>query len=380
VADQIEPVVQGGGLDKPRASAARILVFVVVGLVLGLLIYFSPRFFSQEERQPTYPHLKLGGTSTVFEIAENRWKGKYREAKGVQIDYESKGTTAGVTNLIDGAYAIAFTHGPLSKEQRQKAREKGGDVVEIPVLLCGVAPVYNVKELKGKPPLKLTGELIADIFRGKLTKWNDKPLQDANPGVDLPPTKIIVVHREDSSGTTQLFTEYLVAVSKDWEKEVGPAASEVKWPVGEKAPRNLGVASLVAQTEGAIGYVDRMFTSYEDMELDYAAVQNHDKTGYVRAEPENMTAAAAGFLSEIPDDLSFNLADKPGKDAYPISGVIYAVCYQKQPEATRGQVVDFLNWALHEGQTHAAKMTYAPLPPELVKRIDPKLEAIKGGK
>jgi phosphate transport system substrate-binding protein len=123
--------------------------------------------------------------------------------------------------------------------------------------------------------------------------------------------------------------------------------------------------------------VDRLFTSYEDMALDYAALQTRDKTGFVRAEPENVTAAAAGILADIPEDLSFDLANKPGKDAYPISGVIYAVCYGTQPEALRQRVVDFLRWATHEGQQHAAKMTFAPLPPDLVTRVDQKLQAIK---
>jgi phosphate transport system substrate-binding protein len=228
----------------------------------------------------------------------------------------------------------------------------------------------------GRSPARTAGAL-ADIFLGKITQWNDPALKAANPGVELPATKITVVHREDPSGTTLLFAEYLAAVSGAWREKVGPAASVVRWPVGEAAARNLGVATRVDQTEGAIGYVDRLFTSYEDMELDYGAVQNKDKTAFVRAEPENMTAAVRGILTDIPEDLTFDLADKPGKDAYPISGVIYAVCRQALPPAHRQQVVDFLRWATHEGQPFAAKTDFAPLPPELVARVERRLETIQ---
>jgi phosphate transport system substrate-binding protein len=365
---------------KRRVPVVRILVIVVIGAALAVLVYFSPRFFIKEEKAPTYPELKVGGTNSAFVIVENRWKGKYRDEKGVQIAFDSTGSTKGVTGLLDGTYAIAFTHGPLSPEQRQKAKEKG-DVVQIPVLICGVAPVYHVAELKGKEPLKLTGELLGKIFLGEIKEWNDPALKLANPELAelLPPKKIIVVHREDSSGTTQLFTEYLHAASKEWRDKYDHPAAEIKWPEGMVAAnRNVGVVIEVGHTDGAIGYVDRMFTTVDKIVLDYAAVQTkEDKKVFVRAEQENMAAAVNAVLADIPEDLAFDLANKPGKEAYPISGVIYAMCYQNQPGAQRQQVVDFLHWATHDGQSYAEKMTYAKLPPELVKRIDQRLEMIK---
>jgi phosphate transport system substrate-binding protein len=266
----------------------------------------------------------------------------------------------------------------LSDEQRQKAKCKGGELIQIPVALCAVATIYNVKELKDKPPLQLTGEVLADIFLGKIETWNDPALKALNPDLPLPATKITVVHRQDSSGTTFLFTEYLAAVSGAWRDKVGPPNSEVRWPVGAGEARNLGVTTRVYETEGAIGYVDRVFTRYEDMQLQHAAIQNKDKTAFVLAEPENMKASVQGTLADIREDLTFNLANKPGKDAYPISGVIYAVCYQAQPEANRKTVVEFLHWATHEGQQSAKKMEFAPLPPELVTRVEQRLQAIKG--
>jgi phosphate transport system substrate-binding protein len=356
----------------------RLSIIVAIGAVLGVLIYFSPRYFIKEPTPPNHPKLAMGGTSTAFVLVDNRWRTEYLKKKNVELTYESTGTSVGLTNLAEGKYAIAFTHGPLSHDQRSKVHDKGGDVVHIPILLCGVAPVYNVKELKGKAPLKLTGPLLADIFLGNIKTWDDPAIQKVNEGIALPPTRITVVHREDPSGTTLLFTEYLDNASEAWHKEYpkGPA-SEIQWKVGTGVKRNLGVASEVDRTEGAIGYVDRMFTTYDQIVLDYAAMETNDKKAFVRAETENMTAAAAGVLDQIPEDLTFDLANKPGKDAYPICGVIYAVCYQTQPQEQRQKIVDFLHWATHDGQPHAAKMTYAPLPPELVKRIDKRLETLK---
>jgi phosphate transport system substrate-binding protein len=355
----------------------RVLVLVVVvGIALGALIHYSPNFFYREEPAPVHPRLHMGGTATVFVVVENRWKGKYLADKGVEVSYESTGSSAGVDHLLEGSWSVACTHSPLSARQRQKAKEKGKDVIQVPLLLFGVAPVYNVKELKGKPPLKLTGEILADIYLGKIKEWNNPALKEINQGVELPSTPINVVHRQGPSGTTELFTEYLADVSEAWRTKVGKPASDVQWPVGLEAPRNLDMARLVFKTEGAIGYVDRMYTNFAEMDLDYAAMQNKDRTAFLRAEPENMTAAVASVLGNIPDDLGFNGANKPGKAAYPITGVVYALYCANQPEH-RQQVVDFLRWATHQGQPYAPKLTFASIPSELVERIDRKLDAIK---
>ena len=207
--------------------------------------------------------------------------------------------------------------------------------------------------------------------------WDDPALKAINPGVALPAKKITVVHREDSSGTTQLFTEYLAAVSPAWKEQVGPAAAQVKWPVGIAAERNPGVAIKINEIDGAIGYVDRLYTSFQDIDLDYGAVQNKDQSAFVLAEPANLTAAAQAILAEIPEDLTFSLVNQAGKDSYPITGVIYAVCADRQSEATRKQIVDFLGWAVHQGQADVSRVNFAPLPPELVSRVDNRLKAVK---
>jgi phosphate transport system substrate-binding protein len=366
--------------SKGGSPGVRIAIFGAIGVVLALLIYFSPQFLIKAEKPSSYTPLKLGGTSVIATIAENRWKTAYRKEKGIEIEYESTGSTGGVTNLIDGSFAIAFTHAPLTDEQKKKAEAKG-PILHIPVILCGVAPVYNVMEFKGKPPVKFTGEVLADIFLGKITRWDDKALRDLNPELmPLPSTEIKVVHREDSSGTTYLFSEFLNATSKSWREKYQHPSSEIQWPVGVGAKRNLGVATKVYQTEGAIGYVDRMCTSFDDMVLDYGAVKNEnkEKPTFVLAEPEKLVAALQGAFPEIRDDLTFTLADKPGSEAYPISGVVYAICYQNQPETQRHKVSEFLHWITHEGQAAVKRSTYAPLPSELVSRVDRRLNLIKG--
>jgi phosphate transport system substrate-binding protein len=279
--------------------------------------------------------------------------------------------------MADAEFAVAFTHAPMSDEQRKKAKEKSGEVVHLPILLCGVAAVYNVKELKGKPGLNLTGPVLADIFLGKIKTWNDPAIKKLNPDADLPATQIKVVHRSDSSGTTLIFTNYLATVSPAWREKFGPGRSEIKWPTGEGVPRTLGVVREVYNTEGAIGYIDRLFTSFEEMKLSAAAIQNKDGTAFVTAEPANMTAAVAGMFADIGDDLTFDPANRSGKASYPITGVIYAICYRKQPDDRQRTVHDFLKWATHEGQKFANPMRYATLPPELVHRVEQKLKSLE---
>jgi phosphate transport system substrate-binding protein len=362
-----------------RSSARRLSIIVLVGAGLCLLAYISPplliKYFVKAEEHPSLPHLQTGGTSVVAFLLDNRWKPVLRKTKGLEVDYESAGSTQGINKMISKDFAVGFTHARMTDEQRQAARSAGGDMVHIPVVICAVVPLYNVKELKDKPPVKFSGEVLADIFLGKIDTWNDSALKKLNPDLQLPDTKISVVHRADSSGTTFIFTDYLAGASEAWRKQMGPATNLVKWPVGTGASRNHGVADLVYRTEGAIGYTDLLYSQYGDMQ--YGAVQNKDKNAFIHAESENMTAAVHGLLADIPDDLTFKLTNTPGKGSYPICGAVWAVCYQNQPAAKQRHVVDFLNWVVHDGQQFAKDMTYAPLPGELVKRAEEKIKLIK---
>jgi phosphate transport system substrate-binding protein len=310
-------------------------------------------------------------------LTENFWKGKYIKEKGVELIFDSVGSTPATTEMLDGNYSIAFTHAPASAELCDKAKASGREIVHIPLMLCGVAPAYHISGLKGAKPLNFTADVLAGVFLGKIQKWDDPALKAINPGVELPAKKIVVIHRDDSSGTTQIFTEYLAAVSPEWQKEVGPGGSKIKWPTGAGANRNQGMHIAINQTDGAIGYIDRMFITLQDNTLDYGAVQNHDKTAFVRAEPANTTAALEATLDKVPDNLTFDLTDKPGKDSYPIAGVIYGLCSSVQPAGQKQEVVDFLRWAVHDGQKSIAGASFAPLPDELIPRIDKRLDGIK---
>jgi phosphate transport system substrate-binding protein len=358
-----------------RPSMIRIFILVLVGAIAGVGIYYAPAYFITETQERPVSKLKTAGTSNVYILIQNRWKTAYRNEKGIEVDYDSIGSTKGITEMIEKHYPVAFTHAPLTAEQRKKAQEKGGEVVHIPVTVCAVVPVYHLKELKDKAPLKFTGEVLADIFLGKIEKWNDPALKKLNEGVNLPDAKIIVVHREDSSGTTVIFTDYLASASEAWRSKIGPGKAVIKWPVGVGIKRSTGVARHVEETEGTIGYVDLLHALTS--ELSYGAVQNKDKTAFIRAAADNMTATVNGMVKEIPDDLTFSATNKPGKDSYPICNAIWAVCYRSLPADNRSEIVEFLRWVNHEGQKFASTTSYAPLPAELVARVDKKLDALQ---
>jgi phosphate transport system substrate-binding protein len=356
----------------------RILVIVLIGVVVGLVGYSIFAYVSRDPRPPALAKLNVGGTANVFVIVENRWRAAYAKSAGVDVKYASTGSTKGIQAMINKETAIAFTHAPLTHEQKEKAKAKGGEVVQIPVILCAVVPVYNIKELNDKPPLNFSGAVLADIFLGKITQWDDGELAKLNKGVKLPPTKIVTVHRSDSSGTTFIFADFLHGTSGPWRDKMGKPKNELSWPENSVgAERNLGVFMQVQETNGAIGYVDLLQMASGD--VPYGAVENKDKTDFIHAKASNMTAAAESLLPAIPADLTFTLTNKTGKDAYPICSAIWAVCYKNQPTAQHKQVTEFLTWVVHDGQEYAEPASYAPLPKELTNRADEMIKSIKPG-
>jgi phosphate transport system substrate-binding protein len=373
------------GMAQPKrgTSYKLITIFLLIGVGLGALVYFAPamyqRWFVKEEPAP--PRIKIGGTSVIHVLMENRWRTAYRDEKKTDVDYESSGSTRGIEGMIEKKYLIGCSHVPMTPEQKKHAEEKGGEVIQVPIVLCAVVPVYNVPELKGaKQPLNFDADLLAAIFLGEIDTWNHPEIQKLNPDVLLPATKITVVHRSDSSGTTLLFTDYLQA-SKVWrDAGMGPAKDKINWRAGEGKDRNVGVANHVHLTEGAIGYVDLVYGMNEDYQYRYGAVRNKANTKYIVVKADNITAAAEDALKDLSDDLTkFSLTNRDGDESYPISGAVWAVCYRKQPAAEHKQVTDFLNWITHEGQKFAENMAYAPLPQKLVERVDGEIKSIQAG-
>jgi phosphate transport system substrate-binding protein len=242
--------------------------------------------------------------------------------------------------------------------------------------LGAVVATYNVPGVT--QPLKLTGEVLADIFLGRIRRWNDARLAALNPDAALPNQEILVVHRSDGSGTTFIFTDYLSAVSPAWKSGPG-TGKEVQWPAGLGAKGNEGVAGQVKQTPGSIGYVELAYAKQN--RLPFASMRN-PAGEYVLPTIESVTAAAAGVTQRLPEntDYRISIVNAPGDGAYPISSFTWIILYQNQPDTDKGQkLIDFLRWALREGEASAAALDYAPLPAEMVARLEQRLGTVTLG-
>ena len=302
----------------------------------------------------------------------SKWFNDYALKTGVKINYQSIGSGGGVRQISEQTVDFGATDGPMNDEELGRAR--GGKILHIPTVMGADVVVYNLAELK--QPLKLNGMLIADIFLGKVTKWNDARIATENRGVALPATDIVVVHRSDGSGTTYIWTDYLSAVSPDW--AAGPGkGKDVKWPVGLGGKGNEGVAGQVKQLPGSIGYVELIYARQN--KLAFAHVKNA-AGNYVEPSIGGVTAAAAAVAKGLPKDTDFrvSIVNAPGKDAYPISSLTWLLVYEQQANGEKGKkLVDFLKWMLADGQKDAAALDYAPLPPAIVKQLQERIKAIK---
>jgi phosphate transport system substrate-binding protein len=317
------------------------------------------------------PEPKVNGTGSTF-IAPlmNKWIGEYRQVKGAEVTYESVGSRLGVERQTAKMFEFACTDAPLTEAQRKKAEQTNGEVVHIPLILGAVVPVYNLEEASG--PLTFSGPVLADIYLGKITKWNDPALKELNRDVKLPDQEIVVVHRSDGSGTTFIWTDYLARVSPEFGKKIGVGTSPT-WATGEGKSGNSGVADHVKEKAGSLGYVELGYALQK--KTPFGLVKNGEGVP-VKADLEGISSAAEHVLKEIPPDLCFSLADAPGKKSYPICGATWAVLYVKLPEDRKRAVVDFLRWATHDGQEFARELHYAPLPAKLVEALDQKLDQI----
>jgi phosphate transport system substrate-binding protein len=315
--------------------------------------------------------LNGGGSTFVYPLVQH-WAAVYEKGHGVHIEYQAIGSSRGLDGVLNRVYSFGCSDAPLSDKQVADVKKAGRTVVHVPLVLGAVVPAYNLPGV-AEGTLRFTGPILADIYLGKITQWNDPALKIANPGIVLPDLPITPVHRADGSGTTYIWTDYLSTVSGEWKSRFG-AATKLDWAGGLEGKLNNGVASQISRTVGSIGYLELTYAMENN--LHFGQVKNHEGK-FVTANLESVTAAA-GALTNIPADLRLPLVDAAGEDSYPIAGMSYALIYNDQtsnPYAS--ELVAFLRWATHEGQAYVKDLRYAPLPPELVRRIDEALGTIK---
>jgi len=311
---------------------------------------------------PAPPALLLNAAGATFPYPiYSKWFTEYnRIHPDIQINYQSIGSGGGIRQLQAGTVDFGASDAPMSDEQLQQAKTP---VLHFPTVLGAVVPTYNINGVNQE--LSFTGEVLADIFLGKITKWNDPAIASINKGVSLPGADIVVVHRSDGSGTSYVWTDYLTKVSKEWETKVGRNTS-VNWPVGLGGKGNEGVSGLVKQTPGAIGYVELIYAIQNKMP--YGRVKNA-AGAVVKADLASVTAAAAAEAKKIPADFRVSITNAQGKGAYPICSFTYLLIPSKIEDGAKKQAIkEFLHWMLTTGQNDAEGLAYAKLPKDVVTR------------
>jgi phosphate transport system substrate-binding protein len=302
----------------------------------------------------------------------SKWFATYAQKAGVKINYQSIGSGGGIRQLSEETVDFGATDGPMTDDEMGKA--KGGRIMHVPTVIGAVALAYNLPGIS--EPIKLDAGVIADMFLGKIRKWNDGKIAKLNPGVSLPDKSVLVVHRSDGSGTTYIFTDYLASTNKEW--LAGPGrGKDVQWPVGLGGKGNEGVAGQVRQLPGAIGYVELAYAKQN--KLAYAAVKNAAGE-FVLPSVEAATAAAEGVVAKLSpkSDYRLSIVNAQGKSAYPISSFTWIILYQNQADGDKGKkLVDFLKWALTEGQAQVASLDYAPLPSAMAQRLVERLGTVR---
>ncbi len=305
---------------------------------------------------PSAAQTKLNGAGATFPYPiYSKWFNEYHnQHPDIEINYQSIGSGGGIRQVTAGTVDFGASDGPMSDEQLAAAKFK---ILHLPTVLGSVVPAYNIPGFKGE--LKFTPEIIAGIYLGKITSWNDSAIAKANPGVSLPGQTIIVVHRSDGSGTTYIFTDYLSKVSSEWKTQVGKGTS-VSWPPGELGAKgNEGVAGMIRQMDGAFGYVELIYALQNN--ITYGSVKNA-AGNFVKASLDSTTAAAAS-MKTMPADFRVSITNAPGKDAYPISSFTWLLVPADWKDKNKQKVfVDFLNWMLDQGQNLTSQLNYAPLP------------------
>ena len=312
--------------------------------------------------------VQINGAGATFpNPIYSKWFAEYNKLHpDVRINYQPIGSGGGIRQITSRTVAFGATDGPMTDEQLKAAP---GRILHFPTVLGAVVPVYNIPGVSQE--LKFTGQVLANITLGKVTKWNDPAIATLNPGISLPASDITVVHRSDGSGTTYIWVDYLSKVAPEFKQRVGVATS-VSWPVGVGAKGNEGVAGLVRQTPGSLGYIELIYALQNN--IAYGSVQNRAGT-FVRASVESVTAAADSAAPQMPEDFRVSLTNAPGPNAYPIASFTWLLLYQQPQDKAQARVlVDFLRWALGDGQKYASELGYAPLPKAVV---DKELQALQ---
>ena len=305
--------------------------------------------------------IQINGAGATFpNPIYSKWFDEYGKLHpNVRINYQPIGSGGGIRQVTAQTVFFGATDGPMTEEQILAAP---GKILHLPTVLGADVPIYNLPGVSGE--LKFSGALLADIFLGKVTKWNDPALVKLNPQVKLPATDITVVHRSDGSGTTYIWVDFLAKVSPEWKKRVGVATS-VNWPTGVGGKGNEGVTGLVQQVPGSIGYVELVYALQN--KVAYGSVQNLAGE-FVRASVQSVTAAAAAAAAKMPADFRVSITNAEGKGAYPISSFTWLLLYENPKDKAQSKaMVEFVKWALGDGQKFAAALGYAPLPAEVVK-------------
>jgi len=320
---------------------------------------------------PSGSATSLTGAGATFPFPlYSKWIDEFGKLCDVQINYQSIGSGGGIKQITAKTVDFGASDGIMYDEQTAAAEAAGGPILHVPMTSGAVAVVFNLPGVQ-QGQLKLTPDVLADIYLKKITKWNDPLIVADNTGVSLPSTDIAVVHRSDGSGTTFIFTNYLSRVSQEWSDTVGFATS-VEWPGDIGGEGNEGVANQVRQIPGAIGYVELAYTVQNN--LPWAAVRN--KSGkFMEPSLDSATAAATGV--PLPDDMKVLLTDSSNPDAYPIVGFTWVLAYVNQSDKAKGQaLVYYLWWAIHDGQQFTTDLLYAPLSPEAVAKAEAEIKSI----
>jgi phosphate transport system substrate-binding protein len=319
---------------------------------------------------PVLGQTTLNGAGATFPAPMySKWFSEYHKSHSdVQVNYQPIGSGGGIRQVTSGTVDFGASDMPMTDKQLQDSKVK---ILNVPTVLGAVVPAYNIPGVSGE--VRFTPEALAGIFLGKISKWNDKALASANPGVNFPDKDIIVVHRSDGSGTSFIFTDYLSKVSPDWKNQVG-ADTSVKWPVGMGGKNNEGVAGLIRQLSGSIGYVELIYAVQNN--IPYGSVRN-SSGAFVKASLDGVTAAAAS-APKMPADFRVSITNAPGKDAYPISSFTWLLIPAQSKDAAKGKILaDFLNWMVTDGQKMTSALSYAPLPDNVVAKVKEAIKQVK---